>query len=194
MPRRPHTFEITRLDQLRALASPQREEILDRLCRLGPAPISAIARSLGRKPQSLYPHFRKLEAVGLVREVGVRETGHRPEKLYDTPGRHYRVVHDRASPARRRALAAGVSAGLRRGERELVAALESAGATTRGEGRDTLWFQRSAWVTAPELAEINAHLDVIAKLLERARPEPGTRHLAVMFGLHPGTGGDHESE
>ena len=190
MAKRPSEFEVRRLDQLRALSSPVRGAIVDRLSRIGPASIASVARALGRKPQSLYPHFAKLKAVGLVRVVGERATARRPEKLYDTLGGHCIVVHDARDSRKRRALADGIAAGLRRLERRLQEALMSEDATTRGRARDTLWYQRSAWVTPRELAEINAHLDAAAKLMKRAEPAPGTSHQAVVFGMLPGPSND----
>lgn len=184
MARRPRKWEITRLDQLRALASPVREEIVARLSVLGPSSIGDVARALGRKPQALYPHFRKLVAVGLVERCGERPTARRPEALYRTPARDWYVVHDKRDARRRRALADHVGASLRRSERGLRAALESEDAATRGPKRDTLWMRRSVWLTPSELAELNRHIDAIAAL-GGAEPAPGARLQAVMVGLHP---------
>lgn len=185
MPRRPKHYQVERLAELRALASPVREEIVGRLSAMGRASIGDVARALGRKPQALYPHFRVLEELGLVRAAGERPTARRPEALYETPGRHMRMVYDPASPARREALSRNVAASLRRSERALREALESEDAVTRGPRRDTYWLSHSAWVTGDELAEINRHVDAILALLGRAEPEEGTELQAVSVALHP---------
>jgi len=61
----PATYWIDRPEQIRALASPLRHEIGDRLAANGPMTIAALARALGRRPTAIYHHVKKLEAVGL---------------------------------------------------------------------------------------------------------------------------------
>ncbi|HYV40165.1 MAG TPA: helix-turn-helix domain-containing protein, partial [Thermoanaerobaculia bacterium] len=60
------TYSITRPDQLAALASPVRQEIVDVLAGMPRAPIAAIAAALGRPANGLYYHVRELVRVGLV--------------------------------------------------------------------------------------------------------------------------------
>ena len=57
---------ITRLAQIRALASPVRQEIIDAVSAMGPVSIAELARTLGRRPSALYFHFAKLEKLGFV--------------------------------------------------------------------------------------------------------------------------------
>ena len=185
MSSREKRWEVRRLDQLEAIASPVREEIVARLSRLGRASIADVARSLGRPSQTLYPHFEKLCQVGLLRRCGERPTGRRPEALYETPGGGLFAVYQPGRPAEQRALGSYVSASMRRAERNLRAAFETDDATTRGARRDTFWSQRSAWVTRDELAEINRHLREVGRLLTRVKPKPGTSLQSVLLGLHP---------
>ena len=179
------SYRVTRLDQLRALASPIRDEIVARLSNLGPASIGDVARSLGRKPQALYPHFELLQRVGLVRRSGERADGGRPKALYETPGRELYLLHDKKDATKRQALADHVSAGARRAARNVHAALLDPAARTRGPRRDTLWFHRTAWVTSAERARINELLSEVFSLLGRAEPEPRTSLQAVAVTLYP---------
>lgn len=47
---------------------------------------------MSRPPATLYYHLRQLEDAGLVRAVGERATGKRPETLYEAVGTHLRLT------------------------------------------------------------------------------------------------------
>src|SRR5437763_17089909 len=80
MPNQPHVM-ISRPEQLRALISPVRQEIVDVLSRMGTASLAEIAAVLGRPADGLYYHVRLLVRVGLVFPAGSRKHGGRPEEL-----------------------------------------------------------------------------------------------------------------
>jgi hypothetical protein len=50
---------------------------------LGPCGIADVARQLDRPADSLYRHFEKIVASGVVVETGIRPTGRRVERVYD---------------------------------------------------------------------------------------------------------------
>lgn len=178
-------FPIREPRQIAALGSPARQEVLDGLQVLGPCSIAELAESLGRAPDSLYYHVRKLERAGLVVTAGTRPAGVRTEALYDVPGRMV-VDHEPASARERRALRGLVSAALRIGERDLVAALESGRARyARGPRRNTWGGRTKGWLTPQELAEARAHLEALSELLARGRKRPGAALHAVAFVLTP---------
>ena len=79
-PARP-LFPVRERAQIEALASPARQEVADGLQAIGPCSIADLADLLGRAPDSLYYHVRKLEKVGLVVARGTRETGVLPGGL-----------------------------------------------------------------------------------------------------------------
>ncbi len=85
---------ISKISQIRALASPIRQEILDNVQAMVPCTIGDIARELHRAPENLYYHVARLIEVGLLREVGTRATPGRPEVLYDVPAGQLRVRYD----------------------------------------------------------------------------------------------------
>src|SRR5260221_8747620 len=72
---------ITRLDQMSALASPVRQEVLDVLARVGTASLGEIAAALGRPADGLYYHVRALQKVGLAHAAGSRTRAGRREAL-----------------------------------------------------------------------------------------------------------------
>lgn len=77
--------------KVRALASPLRRRFVDVLSGCGPASVREVAAEMHRPPATLYYHLRQLEDAGLVRAVGERATGKRPETLYSVVSDHYRI-------------------------------------------------------------------------------------------------------
>jgi DNA-binding transcriptional ArsR family regulator len=183
-PTRP-LFAIREPRQIAVLGSPARQEVLDGLQVLGPCSIAELAESLGRAPDSLYYHVRKLERAGLVVAAGTRPAGPRPEALYDVPGRMV-VDHQPTTARERRALRGLVSSALRIGERDLVAALESGRARYgRGPERNAWGGRNKGWLTPAELAQARAHLEALSELLARGSKRPGAALHAVAFVLAP---------
>lgn len=171
--------------QIDALGTPARQEIVDGLHGLGPCSIAELAASLGRAPDSLYYHVRKLERVGLVVRAGTRRTGIRDEVLYDTPGRLY-LDHEPSGARERAALLRLVRSAVRLAERELRAALESGRAIVRRVARRNTWGARvKGWLTRAELAEVREHLAAVTEICAHARRRRGTGLHSVTFVLAP---------
>ena len=97
---------ITSLAQIRALASPVRQEIIDAVSAMGPVSIAELARTLGRRPSALYFHFAKLEKLGLVvrrRPGSVRRPPsvlyrERESALFDVPSRPMTLAYRPSDP------------------------------------------------------------------------------------------------
>lgn len=179
------TFAIREPRQIEALGSPARQEIVDGLQALGPCSIALLAESLGRAPDSLYYHVRKLERVGLVVQRGTQGAGVREEALYDTPGRMV-IDHEPGTARERRRLAGLVSSALRMSGRELGAALDSGRAVYRRGARRNAWGARvKAWLTPTELAAARAHLEALSQLFARAHKRPGAALHSLTFVLAP---------
>jgi len=82
MPRKP-VHVITDPAVWKTLIAPVRAEIIETLRMLGPCGIADVARQLDRPADSLYRHFEKIVATGVVVETGTRPTGKRVERVYD---------------------------------------------------------------------------------------------------------------
>lgn len=67
----------------KVLIAPVRAEIMETLRMLAPCGIADVARQLDRPADSLYRHFEKLIATGVVVEKGTRPAGRRTERVYD---------------------------------------------------------------------------------------------------------------
>jgi DNA-binding transcriptional ArsR family regulator len=183
-PARP-TVAIRDTRQIAVLGSPARQEVVDALQALGPCSVAELAEALGRAPDSLYYHLRKLERAALVVRHGTRTSGAREETLYATPG--VMVVDHEPGTARERAnVLRLVGSALRIAERDLRTALGSGRAVYRRNAQRNAWGARTkGWLTRAELAEVRAHLAAVTDLLARGKKQPGAELHAVTFVLTP---------
>lgn len=191
MPRahpKPTPFLIREPRQLRALASPIRQEIVDVLMHTGALPAAAIAERLGVAPDGLYFHLRLMERTGLIHRAGSTGSGRSEAALWDVPGRPMVLDYQHGAgsgPTRVNRLSPPLDALLRLTRRDVRRALTAEGATFSGPCRD-VWVARfRGRVSADELAEINALLARAAEIVRGARGEPGSRSIALTFALLP---------
>lgn len=185
MPDRRPLFRIQDARLVEALVSPARQEVVDALQAFGPCSIAALAESLGRAPDSLYYHVRKLKRVGLVVQRGSRGAGVRAEVLYDVPGR-LALDFEPATPRERKSLVKLVGAILRMAERDLRAALDAGRAIYRRTSRRNAWGARmKGWISREELAEVREHLEAVVRILSDGRKRPRAGLHAVTFVLAP---------
>lgn len=135
--RRKREIRIGRADQLRALRTPMRQEIMALLTRSGPRSVGELAREMGIRPASLYYHIHELAAAGLVREAGSRAGRPRSERLYDAAADRVVLQRKSPSPELSKAMDAVRAATLAAAGRELEQAIE-AGDAASGPGAPTL--------------------------------------------------------
>jgi DNA-binding transcriptional ArsR family regulator len=188
-PRRP-VYRIREATQLDALVSPVRQEIVDSLQLLGPCSIATLAEDLGRAPDSLYYHVRKLEQVGLVVQRVLSRKGPvrpgRADVLYDVPGDRVLIDRQPQSAEETETLLGLVGAVLRMAERDLRAAFSAGVAVYRRSTRRNAWGGRcKGWLTQVELAEVREHLDAVMKIVTRGKKRRGSSLHAVSFVLTP---------
>lgn len=168
--------------QLRALASPLRQEIVDAVAASGACSIAQIAGVLGRAPDSLYFHVRRLVSVGLLVEREPRKSGRHVAAVYDVPARPMRIDQSVASA---RAMDAVISGVLRLAARDYRRGLKDAGARVSGAER-TLWAGRHrGWLAAGEIARVNELIAELGEIFERSTPGPGKEPVAAVWVLTP---------
>ena len=97
------TSIVSRLDQMAALASPARQELLDVLARMGAASLAEIGAVLGRPSDGLYYHIRVLQRVALVVPAGTRGRGGRKERLFRATASEFALRYASSPPQRGRA-------------------------------------------------------------------------------------------
>ncbi len=171
--------------QVRALASPARQEIVDALAAAGPCSVAELAGHLGRAPDALYFHLRKLMGVGLVLERGAQKNGRHVAAVYDVPGRPMGIRYGGAigGPALQRV----VNSALRLAGRDFGRAFGAGVGIAVTEGADrNLWGGRAkGWVGKKELAEVNRLIARMLHVIGSGRPGRGRRPQTFTYVLAP---------
>lgn len=171
---------IDRPAQLRALASPLRQELLDVLESIGPCGIAELAAPLGRTADALYFHVRRLQKVGLVVEVERRRVDRHTVAIYDVPGRPLRIDRTKARPADLQAVVAGI---LRLAMRDHRRGLTDPATVTTGQARNHWGGRARGWLDARQLAKANDLLERLVALLRSGRPGRGREPIALSWVL-----------
>jgi hypothetical protein len=187
-------YVIRKPEQLAALRSPVRQEIIFGLAPARIRTVAELASVLGRSPHSLYHHVRVLERVGLILNMGIQRRNRRDEVLYATPGRSLRIHRDPGSPTFRRNMRGLVAGLLRLAERDFVRELARRASTrvvtpnlsagrikgrlTTGQFREVLRLMGRLYALMgnhPEqtVGTMHALTMVIAPLKERASKKAG---------------------
>lgn len=168
--------------QVRALVSPARQEIIDALDAAGPCSVSALATLIGRAPDGLYFHLRRLESCGLIKECGRTQQGRHSWAMYDVADRPVRLDYD-ALPTD--SVAAVIAAAMRLGIRDFKRAMRKGGVTVRGNDRD-LWGARiKGWITPANIRRINELLNELRTLMHNRGPAKGTKPMSISFVMAP---------
>lgn len=188
---------IERPSQVRLLASPVRQEVIDGVQALGACTVAELAASLGRRADSLYYHVGALERAGLLVRVGVRRSGRRAGAVFDVPGRPMRLAYRLDDAGQAAGVTAIVSSLLRLARRDFARAIGSAGAGVgaparranhlRAEGplRNIRGSRLKGWLTDAELRRFNALVERALRVVQDGRRRPGTRQYAVVLVVSP---------
>lgn len=156
---------VTSLAQIRALASPARQEIVDAVASMGPVSVAALAQSLGRTPNAFYFHIRKLESLGLLVRRSEGGARGRPSVLYDVPGRPVTMIYQPAQSRTKAPMGKLVRSMVSSAARSFARGYRPEIAVVAGDERN-LWASRSKrWLSPRELREVNKHLRALISLL-----------------------------
>lgn len=178
-------FEIEDLEQLRALASPVRQGIVDALEALGPSTVAELAEVLDAPADGLYYHLRILKRRGLVVEQGRSARAGRPQATFDVAGRPTLIRYAPQTPERvaaiTRLVGSMVRSALRSFRRSLVPGVEMEGP------RRSVWAGRRTARLSPErLEEVNALVGRVMQVLEESRGSNGEGKMySFTFALSP---------
>lgn len=184
-------YVVERPEQIAALRSQVRQEVIEIICRYGPISVPEMAAKLARSDKSLYHHVKILVECDLVIEDIVSIAGRQV--------RQYRAVSDQfvfpTNPTDTETIelvADVVSSGFRGAARAIENELLSGTATRRGGGRNLVAGRFQGWVNKRELAKINRCInEVISMLSTDKEPSKNAQHITVNFGLYrtPGVSG-----
>lgn len=176
---RSRPYLIRRRDQIAALESAVRQEIIDTIQAAGPRSAPEISALMGRPADALYYHLKRLVRVGLLVVRETRRTGRREEAVYDLAGHPLVLDYPVRPEGAGHPLSRLVRAMLRTAERDFRAAVGSEQARPDGDRR-TLWAgRRHAWLSARDLERVNGLLDRLVEIMTRAR-NPANGELCTL--------------
>jgi DNA-binding transcriptional ArsR family regulator len=181
--RTPARTLVSRLDQMSALASPVRLELIDALARMGQASLAELAQALGRPADGLYYHVRALQKVGLVRPAGSRTRAGRREAVVRSTAREYALRYAAMPAAHARAVNGIVAGIMRLGARDFRRALATGTNRVEGPARDLWALRATGWLTRADLADANRRMRQLKTAV--SRPGPGGRLYAITILLTP---------
>lgn len=174
-------YFIRKPEQLAAIRSPVRQEIVDVLAATGIRTVAELASMLGRSTHSLYHHVRVLERVGLILNMGIERRNRRDEAFYATPGRRMRIHRDPGSPTLVRHMRGLVAGMLRLTERDFVRELTRRDRTKVVPSMDLSAGRMKGRLTTAQLREVRRLMKRLYDLLGN-HPEQtvGTLHALTM--------------
>ncbi|MEZ4456916.1 MAG: helix-turn-helix domain-containing protein [Gemmatimonadales bacterium] len=176
--RRHRPFVIRRRDQIAALESAVRQEIVDTIQAAGPRSAAEIATLMGRPADALYYHLRRLTRVGILVQRVPRRAGGRDEAIYDLVG--HPLVLDYPLPGTDpHPVPRLVRSMLRTAEKDFRAAVTSDQARPDGELRNLWAGRRHAWLGPRDLDRVNTLIDRLVEIMTRART-PGSGQLCTL--------------
>ena len=147
-------YAIKDLEQIRALNSAVRSEIIDIVELSGVSTIKQISALIGRSPHSLYFHVKILVTVGLLIETGVIKNGKQKEIQYDVPDRPMNLTYDLTIPDMNSAVQGVVDGILSMISRDFKKALE-AKAIQKFDMRHNVMHTRAiSWLSAEQVQEL----------------------------------------
>ena len=161
-------FLVSTVDQMEALASPVRHQIHLAMEMLGACTVNELAQRMGRVPETLYYHVRRLEQVGILEQVGCRAGSWRDEAIYELKGKRLRVDPSQSSPRFLRAMAKGCGSLLRFAQRSFLRALEDKAERTIIPKRSLRIEQATVRLSSRDPAEMNKRLDSLQDSLTDA--------------------------
>ena len=178
--------EVRDSAQVRLLSSPVRQELVDTLAALGgEADVAALAEQLGRPADGLYYHVRALVAGGLLREAPAREGGERRYRFAGEGVGPLRLAYDLGAGGNSGELRAFARGLLQIAGRDFENALANEEAAVAGTERE-LWASRNkGWLSAEDLAEVNALLERLSELTSQAKTDDRGHLSSFAFVLAP---------
>ena len=170
--------------QLKALSTPIRHDIVDRLAALGPLSVRGLADALGRKPTAIYRHLLTLEKLGLVEASRASGARGRPAMIYRSAVPQMRIARAPRVKGNRAPMAKIANAMARQAAREYAAAFKSDDWVVEGARRNHGFFELLTTPSSKRLKKINALLDELAHLIWTPDPKPG-RPIRVTWFMSP---------
>ena len=166
-------FPVADRRQIRALASPIRQDILDAVTAIGPCSVAELAAALGRPADGLYYHIKRLLDVRLL--IAKDDAG---GLRLDSARKGLYLEYRPADRANRAGVLRVIGAMVRSAERTFRRGFVPGVAVVKGPRRN-LWAGHSRGALSPaELAEVNRLLDRLNAVMRSGRRDRNRRRTA----------------
>ena len=179
------TYFIENTDQLREIVAPVRNQIRLAIEMLGECSVSELGERLGRSPESLYYHIRKLESVGLMLQTGTREVRGREEALYSMCAPRVRMNTTIRKPGFIQTLLRGTRTLLRYAERCYAHAMQDPQTKMTKSFRECRVIQMTARLGRRQVKELDRRLLELEDFLESSDDPAETQRYVVTISLSP---------
>ena len=176
-------FVVSRPDQVRALASPVRNQIHLHMELCGKCTVNELARRMGCSAESLYYHLRLMERVGLVVDDGRRLDGPKPETVYRLAGDRIRIDPDKSDRRFLDALSQGIRTLLRHAERCMQRALNDPLTFRSGKRRNLRIEQQIVRLNQNEMKTLQDKIDDINHYLTQRRDRAKERMYVITIAI-----------
>lgn len=181
----PRLYWVTRKEQLDALASAVRLDILDRMVALGPLSVKTLSASMGMKPTAIYQHLQKLARLELVRSTHTSGARGRPAAVYEAAGTRVRLARAPLTTENRKPMAKIARAVAGQAAKDYSRAFASEAWRIEGPARNHWHFRCLMRPSKQRLAKINALFDELAELIWTSDSSPGKQLISVAWFLAP---------
>lgn len=178
-----HEEPIDDYDQIDALASAIRQEIVDTVVASGPCTARDIARELGRPSDSLYYHLRRLVEADLLEESRARGPSGKEQSFYQVKGHHLALRYVPDDPENVRRVSRVIATMLRVAERDFKGAFKPGLAVTEGSERNLWGLRMKGWLTPDEVRLVNGLLEELHGLFHRGRRRENTELVGLTWVL-----------
>ncbi len=181
-PKKTESYNITDVNQLKALSHPLRLKILESIA-LEPMTTKQVATKLGEKPTRLYHHVGALEDAGLIKLVSTRPVRGTTEKYYQAVAEMMRV--DRSLMAGQSAAGLSVIQGIFENVQRDLAALASMEDDGSDEEEEALFLQVEVYASAERMLELRARIDALLKEIQEESEGDDDEHRRLILGWYP---------
>lgn len=175
-------YEITSLEQLRAISDLLRVRIMDNL-KEKPLTVTQLAELLGMAPAKVHYHVRELEKVQLLKLVETREKGGILEKYYQAVARNINVSKSLFSSVSQDEAVEGISQLLNQARDGYLAAFQRSMQSTQEPGAELAFVLTHLYMTTDEMRQLLKRINELYETYEKLRGIEGEQEfMHVLFG------------
>jgi predicted ArsR family transcriptional regulator len=167
---------------------PARLEIYESLQVSGPGSISELAQRLGRAPDSLYYHVRKLVKIGVLQVLDRASGEGKPGRngvVYGLTCVGVSIKLDPNSKPSREALISGAASVIRLAQRDMENAVESRDVRTEGKRKSLHIRRMKVRLKDRQLVKVNALLAELFETLQEHTDSTEGRLFALTMCMSP---------